>query len=234
MKIAQRAWLLGCILFLGLTTLCTATTYSNLEEQSGWSWCSACANAGGGAILSMVQSQSSPSLDGDSTRFGLGGTTPWSHALYYKRVASNLSATHFIYDVYYYMKNPSASSGMEFSISQRNNYKWYRVDTQCSFLNGNWRVFNNATFHWVDTSIACKRPAAYTWRHLVIEGARSNGQVVFVSITEDGQKHYVNKSFYPSPLSSYGASINIHFQLNGDRYETDYQVWADKLTVTYW
>jgi hypothetical protein len=233
MKIVIRTVLVGLMTILALTAVNAATHY-NLEQASGWSWCSACANAGGGATLSMTQNQNSPSLDGNSTRFGLGGTTPWSHALFYKRVASNLTATNFVYDVYYYMKNPAASSGMEFSVSQRNNYTWYRVDTQCSFLNGNWRVFNDATRHWMDTSIPCKRPAAYTWRHVVIEGKRANGKTVFVSITENGRKYYVNKSSYPSKLSSYGASINMHFQLNGERYQTDYQVWADKLTIRYW
>jgi hypothetical protein len=229
-----RAVLVGLFLAVLGSSVLPATTFNDVEQMSGWTGCSACANAGGGATYSMTQHQSSPSLDGDSTKFSLGGTTPWSHALFYKRLSSNSTATHFVYDVYYYMKTPSASSGMEFSVSQRRGYKWYRVDTQCSFLNGNWRVFNNSTRHWVDTSIACKRPAAFTWRHVVIEGARSNGKVVFVSITENGQKHYVNKSFYPTSLSSPGGSINLHFQLNGDRYQTDYQTWADNLKITYW
>jgi hypothetical protein len=149
-------------------------------------------------------------------------------------MSGNASATHFIYDFYYYMKTPGASSGMEFSASQRVGYKWYRVDTQCSFLNGNWRIWNNSAAHWVDTSISCKRPTAYTWRHVVIEGSRSNGKVVFVSITENGKKHYINKSFYAKSMSTSNSSVNIHFQLNGDKNQTDYSVWADKIKLTYW
>src|ERR671923_1998617 len=117
MKTVSRVVLAGIFLaVLSLSTL-SATTFYNVEQMSGWNWCSGCAKAGGGAILSMLRGQSSPSLDGKSTKFFLGGTTPWSHALYYKRLSSNSTATHFIYDVYYYMKTPGNSSGMEFSVS---------------------------------------------------------------------------------------------------------------------
>lgn len=234
MKTKYLTLLVTFLAVVGVSSLPAATTFSNIEQMSGWDWCSACANAGGGAVLSMLRNQSSPSLDGNSTKFFVGGTTPWSHALYYKRLSSNSTATNFTYDFYYYMKTPSASSGMEFSVSQRVGYKWYRFDTQCSFLNGNWRLWNNSTGHWSDTSLSCKRPAAYSWRHVIIEGKRASGKVVFVSISENGQKHYLNKSFYPKSMSSSNSSVNIHFQLNGDRYQTDYSVWADKLKVSYW
>jgi hypothetical protein len=235
MKTVNRILLAGMFLaVLSLSTANAATTFSNIEQMDGWKWCSECAKAGGGATMSMTRNQSSPSLDGASTKFTLGGTTPWSHSLYYKRLSSDSTATNFTYDVYYYMKTPSAASGMEFSVSQRVGYKWYRVDTQCSFLNGNWRIWDNAAGHWYDVSAPCKRSTPYTWRHVVLEGKRSNGKVVFVSITDNGQKYYLNKSFYPKSMSTSSSSVTMHFQLNGDRYQTDYQVWGDKFKVTYW
>src|SRR5262245_61604823 len=108
MKTVNRILLAGMFLaVLSLSTANAATTFSNIEQMSGWNWCSACAKAGGGSTLSMLRGQSSPSLDGQSTKFSLGGTIPWSHALYYKRLSNNSTATNFIYDVYYYMKTPS-------------------------------------------------------------------------------------------------------------------------------
>jgi hypothetical protein len=233
MKIAIRS-VMVFVIVSSLTTVNAATTFSNIEQMSGWNMCSACAKAGGGSPLSMTRNQKSPSLDGNSTRFFLGGTKPWSHALYYKRLSSNSTATHFIYDVYYYMKTPGNSSGMEFSVSQRVGHKWYRVDTHCSFVHGNWKLWNNSTGHWYNTNISCKRPAPYTWRHVVIEGKRSNGKVIFVSISDNGKKHYLNKSFYPKSMSTSSSSVTTHFQLNGDRYQRDYSAWADKFKVTYW
>jgi len=217
-----------------LTPPSTATTFSRIEEMTDWKWCSACANAGGGATLSMTRGISSPSLDGSSTKFTLGGTTPWSHSLYYKRLTQNDKATNFIFDVSYYFTNPGASSGMEYSISQRVGYEWYRWDTQCSFLNGNWRLWDSANVRWIDTSIACTRPPAYKWTRVVFEGKRQNGKVTFVAISINGQRHYINKSFGPRKESSTSSSVTVHFQLNGDRYQTDYAVWGDKFKAVFW
>jgi len=196
--------------------------------------CSECANAGGGATYSMTRGISSPSLDGRSTRFTLGGTKAWSHALYYRWMSSNSSASNFVYDIYYYFKNPGASSGMEFSSSQRKGYKWYRWDTQCSFLLGVWQLWDNSSGRWIKTSIPCKRPTAYRWNHLIIEGKRRDGRVLFVSLTLNGKKYYINKSYAPKSMSSSSSAVNIHFQLNGNKYQTDYQVWGDKFTLKYW
>lgn len=212
----------------------TGTYFYDVEEMSGWNWCSACANAGGGAVLGFTQNVSSPSQDGDATKFFLGGTTPWSHALYYKRLSSNSTATNFVYEVNYYYKTPSAPSGMEYSISQRKGYEWYRVDTQCSYINGNWRLWDNAGVRWVDTSIACPRPTAYQWTKVVFEGKRQDGKIIFVSITVNGVKHYINRSFYPKKMSTSNSSITVHFQLNGNATQTDYSVWGDNFRVHYW
>lgn len=210
------------------------TTFTNIEAMSGWHGCSACANAGGGATYSMTDGISSPSLNGASTKFSLGGSTPWSHALFYRNMSSNSTATHFIYDLYYYYKTPGASSGMEFSVSQRKGYQWYRWDTQCSYVTGNWRVWDNKYVRWVNTSIPCHRPSPYTWTHVVFEGQRYNGKVVFVSVTINGKKYYINRSYYPKSMSTSSSRVIIHYQLNGNQYETDYSTWGNKFKLTYW
>jgi hypothetical protein len=210
------------------------TTFTHIESMSGWNACSGCANAGGGATYSMTRGISSPSLDGSSSKFNLGGTKPWSHALFYRNMSTNSTATNFVYDVHYYYKSASGSSGMEFSVSQRKGYQWYRWDTQCSYLDGNWRLWDNKYAKWVNTSVPCHRPTPYTWTHVVFEGKRSNGKVVFVSITVNGKKYYLNRSFYPKSMSSNGSRVIIHYQLNGDRYQTDYSNWGDEFTLKYW
>jgi hypothetical protein len=212
----------------------TKTTFSHIEEKTGWKWCSGCANSGGGAIMEMVQGIASPTLDGSAARFFDGGTIPWSHALYYKVLSSNGTATNFSYTVHYYYKNPSAPSGMEYSISQRKGYQWYRWDTQCSYLLGNWRLWDNANARWYNTAIACPRPTAYKWTTVTFEGQRANGQVVFVAITIDGTRHYLNKAFGPKQMTSSVSDVKIHFQLNGNSTQTDYYVWGDEFTAQYW
>lgn len=210
------------------------TTFTNIEAMSGWHSCSACANAGGGATYSMIRGVASPSLNGKSTKFNLGGTTPWSHALFYRTMSNNGTATHFTYDVHYYYKTPGASSGMEFSVSQRKGYQWYRWDTQCSYVTGNWRLWDNKYARWVNTSVPCHRPTPYTWTHVTFENKRYNGKVVFISITVNGHKYYLNKSYYPKSMSTSNSAVIIHYQLNGNKYQTDYSTWGNQFKLTYW
>jgi hypothetical protein len=232
--VKRLLFLLLASLVLAGAASATSTTFSNIQTMTSWHWCSACANAGGGALLAMTQGVSSPSLDGKAAKFFLGGTTPWSHALYYKRLSSDSTATNFEYTVHYYYKTPSAPSGMEFSMSQHHGSQWYRMDTQCSYINGNWRLWDNANGHWVNTSIACTRPTAYKWTTVTFEGQRANGKIVFVAITINGTRHYLNKSFGPKQMSYSSSSTIVHFQLNGDKNQTDYSVWGDQFTAKYW
>ena len=210
------------------------TTYSKIEQMSGWQWCSTCANGKGTATISMTQNQFSPSLDGNSTKFAItGGSVGFSHGLWWKRLGNGTATTHAVLDLYNYLKNPSASWGLEYNANQTVNYRRYQWSTQCSYGMGIWRVWDTYNGHWVDTSVPCKRPAAYTWQHIVWEFARSSGKAVFVSVTVNGQKYYVNKSF-SSKSSSTANSLGVHFQLNGNQDETPYAAWVDKLTLKVW
>ena len=225
-------WVLVFFVFI-FASAAAATTVSNIDQQSGWNSCSGCAN-GGIATYSMTQYQSSPSLDGNSAKFHLGGSTPLSDALWYKRVGYNSTSTHFTNDTNYYLKNPSAPSGLEFSVSQHVGTKWYRWDWQCSFYFGVWRTWDNANSKWVNTSAPCRRPSAYSWTHTTVEGHGANGKVYFDAVTVNGHKYYVNKSVYPTTVSYSGNWITLHFQLNGNKTQTDFDVWGDKFNVSYW
>lgn len=209
------------------------TTYSNIEQMSGWDSCTACAGGGQNATYSMLQKISSPSLDGNAAKFSISGSTPFSHGLWWRRMSSNTTAANFVFDMYYYMKNPSASQGLEFAANQSKDDKWYKFSTQCSFAGNQWRVWDSKNGGWVNTGIGCSRPKAYAWTHVVFEYARVSGKAKFLSITVNGTKHYVGKSFYPQSKSASG-SVGVHFELNGNSTETDYTVWVDKMKLTYW
>lgn len=210
-----------------------ATAYHHIEDMSGWKSCTDCAGGGGNAVYSITQHQSSPSLDGSSTKLFLGGTTPFSHALMWKRIGYGSTATRFVYDLYYRLDNPAASQGIEFNANQALGSGWYKWSTQCNLAGGEWRVWNSKDGGWVSTGIACPRPAANTWQHATFEYQRANGKAVFVSITLNGKKSYVNKSFYPKAQSGDG-SVGIHFQVDGNSTQTDYTTWMDKVSFYYW
>lgn len=210
-----------------------ATVFSNIEAMSGWDGCTQCAGGGGSANYNMTQHVSSPSMNGNSTKFNISGTVAFSHGLWWRRMSSNTSATNFIFDMYYYMPNPGASQGLEFAANQSKDNKWYKFSTQCSWGKNEWRVWDSKNGGWVGTGISCNRPKANTWQHVVFEYKRSNGKAVFVAITVNGAKKYVNKSFYPQSKTSKG-SVGVHFELNGNSNETAYAVYANKMKLTYW
>ena len=226
-------FLLFLLLAISSTASATTTTFSHIEDMTGWDSCTACAGAGGNAIYWMKQGIASPTLDGNTAQFFVGGTTPFSHGLWWRRMSSNTTATHFTLEMYYYFKSPSSSQGLEFAVNQSKDDKWYKFSTQCSFGGNQWRVWDSKNGGWVNTGISCNRPKALTWTHVVFEYARSSGKAQFVSITVNGTKHYVSKSFYPQAKSSSG-SVGVHFELNGNSSQSDYMVWMDKMKLTYW
>jgi hypothetical protein len=214
-----------------------ATVYANIDQMTGWESCSSCAGPGGQGTAvpySMTQSVSSPSLDGNSTEFWLGGTAPYSAALWWKQLGANGSVSNFVYDLYFYLKNPSASQALEFDMNQSGWSKKWIFGTQCDYKDHkDWDVWDTANHVWVKTGIPCTPPQAYTWNHLVLEFQRtSTGMAKFVAVTLNGTKSYINKSFWPQ--ASGVNELNVAFQMDGNGVETNYSVWLDKVNMNAW
>lgn len=214
-----------------------ATTYSNIDQMTGWQSCSVCAGAGGNgpsASHSMKQNVASPSLDGKSVQFFLGGTTPYSNALWWKQLGANSTAANFVYDLYYYIKTPTAAQALEFDVNQSRSGKKYIFGTECDIkATHTWRVWDNYNATWRSTGISCSVPKAYTWHHLILEFRRTSAPGVnFVSVTINGQKYYFNRTY--TPRSTSASEINVAFQMDGNSSQTDYSVWLDRVMLTYW
>ena len=225
------------ILLISAGILCSAqTTISNLDSQTGWNSCSTCAGAGGtgtSATHWFKEGVSSPSLDGNSMQFFLGGSTSYSNAYWWKRIAYGTTATNFVYDFYYYIKDSKAPQALEFEVNQGKNSKKYIFGPQCGFASGVWRVYDAYNHRWVATTIPCSGTSAYTWHHVVLEFHRtSTGKSEFVTITINGQKYYLNRSY--SPKASSSTALNVAFQMDGNKYQTDYSTWLDKVNLKYW
>ena len=233
------ASILGCValamVFLVSSASAGTTYYTNLQK-SKWSSCSVCAGtngAGSSAPYSQALYISSPSLTGTSSKFSLGGTNNYSNALWWKQVGANSSAHNFKYDLYFYLKNPSAAQALEFDVNQSVGGHKYIFGTECDIKgSGTWKVWSKA-YGWRSTGIGCHQPTAYKWHHLTWQFQRtSGGNVKFVSVTLDGSTHYVNRTY--APKSSSVKELNVAFQMDGNKYQTDYQVWLDKVKLTAW
>ena len=231
----KRLWLFLTLitgLALAQVAFAATTTYSNVEDGS-WNTCSRCGGAGGTgpATPHSVTHVTSPSLDGHSAQFTVGHYSAFSNA-YWWRSYSGSSSTNFIYDIYFYAKNPGASQALEFDLNQMIGGKWYIFGTECVVAGGShWNVYDPYNHAWRTTSVGCSVPA-YKWNHLTIEFNRANGKTGFVSVTMNGVKHYFNRAYAPRGSSSYATTVAFQMDENGSG--TGYSVWVDKLNVTKW
>lgn len=212
-------------------------TYSDIEEMSGWQSCTVCAGIGANgpvAKYSMTQHRGSPSMDGDSTEFWIGGTTPYADALWWKQLGANSAPRRFVYDLYFYLKTPQYAQALEFDVNHSFNGKKYIMGTQCDIRNHRqWEIWDGIAKVWRGTGVGCSVPEAYKWHHLVEEFVHdSSGKVTFVSITLNGKKYYINKSYWS--VSSGANEVNVAFQLDGDYAQHDFSAWLDNVKLTYW
>jgi hypothetical protein len=213
------------------------TTIANIDQLTGWQSCTVCAGAGGTgpvASYSMTQFVGSPSMDGHSAVFWVGGTTPYSDALWWKQLGAQSTATNFVYDVYFYVANPSAPQALEFDVNQSVAGYKHIFGTQCNIRGDRqWDVWDGAGKRWVPTGITCNAPTAYAWHHLTWQFKRpSASQVTFVAFTLDGVTSYVNRTY--SQLASSGSELNVAFQMDGNYAQQAYNVWLDKVSLRYW
>ena len=226
--------------FLAVTaftaSVAAQTLKSNIQKMTGWQSCSACAGAGGSgpvATFSMTQFQTSPSLSGASSRQHISGSTPYSNAIWWKQLGPSNSSTHFIYNIYFYLRSPSYAQALEFDVNQSNGVHKFIFGTQCNIKDGHvWDVYDPAGHAWRSTGIYCGAPSAYTWHHLTWELYRDSTQVHYVSLTLDGVKHFVNRAY--NARSSSTKEVNVAFQMDGDKYMHTYDTWIDQVSLKYW
>jgi hypothetical protein len=234
----------------------TATTFSNLQNQKGWSgyallppsWgiCATCTGTDSRLSWSWQQGVTSPSMDGlsVSSHYG-GGTVKWGDVLWNNHLIGAFSSqgisdsSHtlvptlhdFTYDVYFWVKDASVSQAMEFDINQFTGGKSYIWGHECRIAGGHeWDVYDNVNKRWVPTGIACN-PVSGAWNHLVINVQRtSTNQLLFKTITLNGNTGTVNRTYAPTSTNWNGVTIN--YQLDGNTNGTAYTVYLDKLNFS--
>ena len=195
----------------------------------------------------MTQGVSDPSMSGNATVFWIGGTTPYSDALFHNALIGPFSSQgtfdsdhslvptlhNFTYDVYFYGDDLGTSEGLEFDINQFFDGMGFIFGHQCRIANGNqWDVFDNQKGAWVPTGIPCY-PKSGTWNHVTIKVQRtSDNHLTYQSITLNGQTANLNWSLpHGSAPNWYGVTVN--FQMDGNFRQDSYKVYLDNLTLSY-
>lgn len=207
----------------------------DIDQMGGWQSCDACAGTNGRGPVdpySMSQGINSPSLDGRSATFWLGGKVPWGAAIWWKQLGAVDSASHFIYDLQFYVSNPTVAQGLEFDVNQSVNGLKYILGTECDVrTNAGWRVWDTANAHWVSTGASCP-VRANAWNHLTWELERVGNKTHFIAVTLNGYRQVINRYYYAKKVNA--RELNIAFQMDGDEHQDNYQSWLDKVNFYYW
>jgi hypothetical protein len=156
--------------------------------------------------------------------------------------ARDASATHFVYDTYIYLKDPSQVANIELDMNQvMSNGATVIYGTQCSSYAGKWQFTTvSGGSHWHSSNIPCnpKNWAANTWHHVQIASHRTSGGVVtYDYVNLDG-----NHSVF-SGASGYSAEnlgwakgdLLINFQLDGANSGSgSITAYIHKMTIFRW
>jgi hypothetical protein len=212
-----------------------AQVISDIQKLTGWQTCVLSCAGAPSAVFSMTQGITSPSLSGSSDRFSLvAGTSSFGAVMWFKALGAHNSATHFLFDLNFYVDNPGAAQALEFYLTQSAGGARYNFGTQCDLAGGHaWRMWDNIGKKWVASAATCPAPAAKTWNHLVFEFQRqTGGNVIFTAVTFNGQRSLVNLSMQHTADSSSG--LDVAYQSDANSSGTPYSVYLDKVSVTYW
>ncbi len=230
-------------------------SFSNLQHAAGWGqfgqgppkFVDCSPSPCDGISFWMNQGVKSPSISGQATEFNVGGSTPYSDALWNNHLIGPLSsqgmfdenqtkvpALHdFTYDVYFFGDNLGLAEALEFDINQFFGNMGFIFGHECRIAGGNeWDVWDNEKAHWTPTGIPCY-PNSNAWNHLTIKVQRtSDNHLVYQSITLNGVTKTLNWTFgHGAGNGWYGLTIN--YQMDGNQKQDSYNVYLDNLTFSY-
>lgn len=163
--------------------------------------------------------------------------------IYHLTFGNDRYATHFVYDTYIYLDDPTQVQNLELDINQvMPNGKTVIFGTQCSSISKTWDYAYQTSNkpHWHATNIPCnpRNWAAYKWHHVQIAMHRtSSGVVTHDWVSFDGATHYFDNATASAALSlgwSEGELI-LNVQVDGENSGSgSIKAYIDKLTVLRW
>jgi hypothetical protein len=230
-----------------LTPPSNATVISQIEEtpDSQWKLCSDCAGSKNltGSFWTAAY-QTTPSLDGASRQFYVGGP-PWTAALFYHKLNQASSsqfdyATHFIWDFYVYVDANSLNNvwTFEFDLYQALGGWEYMMGTHCSIGDGYWYGWNQVNNQWVRLSNAPCSKSDWTpgqWHHVVwyVERIPGTHNYKYDGLQMD-DRSYAFDMVQPAAPIDWSDVVGVQWQVDTNGNGGDVHWWVDKVKVTLW
>ena len=218
-----------------------ATSSGDLSGSDHWTW-SHDSGTPGEAVGSSQYPVASPSLNGESREFYMSYAQKGGER-FSLTFGQDPEATHFVYDAYLYLDDPTQLANLEMDINQvTSDGETVIYAVQCSGYSGAWEfsTIENNRPRWHSTSLSCspRNLAANTWHHIQIASHRSSaGVVTYDWVNLDETYKDINNATGNGAVALHWATgvLNLNFQLDGaSESRGSIRIFADKVTVYYW
>jgi hypothetical protein len=239
--LGKKLWQFGLLLALAspLWATTVSTTYSRVEELTGWLTCGSCGDNGGDGALAnyyMTRGITTPSMDGSSSKFSISATKPYANGYwYFNHSAPDHALTYLSYEFYVYIPSgyQNAPQAIEFECQHRVNGWVYNFAWQADYASNTWRFFNYSTKSWVYSGLSLKRFTAGAWHHVIatFHTSSTSHTVYHDTLTIDGVQHTVNKSNSATYTGNYYNRFTNAFQLDINGVDTAYHLYVDGMKI---
>jgi hypothetical protein len=215
----------------------TARIFRNIEEADEWGSCNSahCAGGSGEGTYWHALNQTLPSLDGRSMDIYQDGK--WSNALWWHKVGADRQATNFLWDFYVRLDAGSLNAGqaLEYDAFQFVDGYNYMIGTECNYAAGVWDTWNEATQHWLHTSIPCKKFAPETWHHIqwYMTADHNSHTYTYKTLVVDGTAYNLDQT-QPAKYLGWHDDAGVQWQLDVNASGAGYHEWIDRSTFTIW
>ena len=198
-----------------------AVLSGDLEDASNWEYVHD-GSTPGDSNGSTVYPATAPS--GDAAREFYMTYSRYGGELYHLSFGNDTSATHFVYDTYIYLVDPSSVQNVEMDVNQvMPNGETVILGAQCASGSQTWEftTINDGGTHWSPSNLPCnpKTWIANTWHHVQIASHRDgNGVVTYDWVNLDGtHSDFQNANGYSAQALGWPqGDLLINFQLDGD------------------
>ncbi len=219
----------------------TAISSGDLVGSSRWEWKHDEGTPGTSTGYSSY-AVTSPSIDELARRFHVA----YSHhggEIYHLSFGNDKAATHFVYDTYVYLADPSQLKNLEMDMNQvMADGKTVIFGTQCSGYSGTWEfvTVSHKKPHWNVSNIACnpKNWEADKWHHVQIASSRtSEGVVTYEWVNLDGKYSYFSdaKGSAALALGWTAGDLLLNFQMDGASADSgSITAYIDKMKIYRW
>jgi len=215
-----------------------AVVFNNIQQMTaGWNACNSASCAGGTGEGSYWQAfnQTSPSLSGRSMELFQDGY--WSNALFYRHLGANDNVTNFLWDFQVQVDGASigAAQALEYDAYQFVGGYNYMIGTECNYAAGVWDTWDEATGHWLHTTIPCKKFTTGSWHHVqwYMTTNHTNHTYTYKTLVVDGVSYAVNQT-QPAKYLAWGDNLGVQWQLDVNASGTGYHEWVDNAKLTIW